>query len=96
MFFSPAPDLPNLLNGTYNNIMFSDYEQQTLILFITEYLGLTLAVHNATVSTYIPPKYSQVAIQILDNDSKQLITQRSNILLIMNQKFLVIFEHFSK
>ena len=72
----------------YNQIIYDDMR-----LEVSEYLGLTLAVQDTTVPTYIPPKFSQVAIQILDNDSKWL---RSNTLLIMNQKFLVIFEHFSK
>ena len=57
----------------YNQTIYDDMRLET-----SEYLGLTLAVNDTTVSTSIPPMYSQVAIQILDNDSKQLITQRSN------------------
>ena len=95
-YFSSVPDPPNLLNRTYDNIMFSDYEQQIfgfnhirntvfnetreivcynqtiyddMRLEVSEYLGLTLTVEN--MSPYIDPFYSQVAIQILDNDSKQ-------------------------
>ena len=74
----------------YNQTIYDDMR-----LEVSEYLGLTLAVYDTTVSTYIPPRYSQVAIQILDNDSKQLITQKSNTLLIMNQEHLVNFEHFN-
>ena len=48
----------------YNQTIYDDIR-----LEMSEYLGLTLAVND----TYVPPKYSQVAIQILDNDSKQLI-----------------------
>ena len=73
----------------YNQTIYDDMR-----LEMSEYLGLTLTVEQNTVPTYIPPKNSQVAIQILDNDSKQLIKfqnqhERSNTLLIINQVLFV-------
>ena len=39
-------------------------------LEMSEYAGLTLAVRDATVLTLVQPMYDEVAIQILDDDSK--------------------------
>ena len=54
----------------YNQIIYNDMR-----LEVSEYFGLTLYVDDSrtTVLTQVQPMYDQVAIQILDNDSKQYI-----------------------
>ena len=97
--FTPVPDPPGQLNGIYDMIPMSDYEQQILgfndmrdmiinstrrvvcynqIIYddmrleAAEYIGLTLAIRHATVSTTVQLMYDQVAILILDEDSKMI------------------------
>ena len=49
----------------YNQIIYDDTH-----LEVSEYAGLTLTVRDATVHTDVQPMYDQVAIHILDDDSK--------------------------
>ena len=49
----------------YNQTIYDDMR-----LEMSEYLGLTLTV-KSSLPTMIDPLYSQIAIQILDNDGKQ-------------------------
>ena len=49
----------------YNQTIYNDVR-----LEMSEYVGLTLAVRDSSVHTEIQPLYDQVAIRILDDDSK--------------------------
>ena len=49
----------------YNQIIYDDMR-----LEMSEYVGLTLAVRDSSVRTEVQPKYDQVDIQIVDNDSE--------------------------
>ena len=40
-------------------------------LEMTEYMGLTLSVREATIITEVQSIYDQAAIQIMDEDGKQ-------------------------
>ena len=107
VLFSPVPDPPGPLDGTYDMIPMSDYEQQVLgfndirnriinstrrvvcynqtiyddpRLEAAEYIGLTLAIRHATVSTNIQPMYDKVAILILDDDGKMVSIKLFSIL----------------
>ena len=69
------------LNGIRNRIINSTrvvcYNQpiyDDMRLEAAEYIGLTLAIRDATVFTTVQPIYDQVGIQILDEDSKMVPT----------------------
>ena len=49
----------------YDQIIYDDMH-----LEVPEYAGLALAVRDATVHTEVQPMYDQIAIYILDDDSK--------------------------
>ena len=56
----------------YDQIIYNDVH-----LEVTEYAGFALAVRDATVHTDVQPMYDQVAIHILDDDSKLLLRKMS-------------------
>ena len=59
----------------YNQTIYNDMQ-----LEMSEYLGLTLAVRDSSVRTEIQPLYDQVAIRILDDDSKlHIVTCTYNV-----------------
>ena len=62
----------NVFNETRGNICYNQTIYDDMRLEVSEYMGLTLTVIS-TVRTYIDPLYSQVAIQIVDNNSKEWI-----------------------
>ena len=65
--------IDNIFNYTISVICYNQTIYDDMRLEVSEYLGLTLTVNDTYDITYILPKYSQAAIQILDNDSKQVI-----------------------
>ena len=60
-----------VFNETRRNICYNQTIYDDMRLEVSEYLGLTLTVVSNKLRAIIDPLYSQVAIQILDNDSKQ-------------------------
>ena len=61
-----------VINETNRAICYSQLIYDDMCVEESEYLGLTLAVTDmlTAVATDVRPMYNQVAIQILDNDSK--------------------------
>ena len=59
-----------VINTMRRNICYNQTIYNDMRLEVSEYVGLTLAVRDSSVRTEIQPEYDQVAIQILDDDSK--------------------------
>ena len=62
-----------IINSTRRVVCFDQTIYDDSHLEAAEYIGLTLAIRHATVSTNIQPMYDQVAILILDDDSKMVV-----------------------
>ena len=71
--FNPITNMG--INATRRKICYDQPIIDDMRLEVSEYFGLTLVIQGmpfTTVLTEIRPMYDQVAIKILDDDSKQL------------------------
>ena len=88
--FSSAPNFPDMdplrdyeeqirgdmiINATRRVVCFNQLIYDDIRLEESEYVGLTLAVRDASVRTEVQPMYDQLAIKIIDNDGKVHFTQ---------------------
>ena len=58
------------INATQRIVCYNQLVYDDMRLELTEYAGLTLAVGRSTVRAEVRPMYDQVAIEIVDDDSK--------------------------
>ena len=71
-----------IINSTRRVVCYNQTIYDDTHLEAAEYIGLTLAIRRATVPTTVQPMYDQVAILILDSDSKTLVSYQLVIFLI--------------
>ena len=60
----------SVINATRRSICYNLTIYDDVRLEMSEYVGITLAVRDASVRTEVQPMYDQVIIEIVDNDSK--------------------------
>ena len=60
-----------VINATRRVICYQQAIYDDMRLEMTEYMGLALAVREATIITEVQSIYDQAAIQIMDEDGKQ-------------------------
>ena len=60
-----------VINATRRVICYPQAIYDDIRLEMTEYMGLTLSVREATIITEVQSIYNQAAIQIMDEDGKQ-------------------------
>ena len=61
--------------ATRRVVCYKQHIYDDIRLEMSEYIGLTLAVRDASVHTEVKPFYDEVAIQIVDDDSKYIVSQ---------------------
>ena len=59
-----------VISATRRTVCYNQSIYDDMLLETSEYIGLTLAVRDATIPTEVEPMYDHAAIMILDDESK--------------------------